>query len=96
MTRPPRILNSHVTTSDWPRQLGPMGSMAKALAARVMLAAATPEQTLRPMYHQYAGAAALASPDRPARVADSPSIFFLPADRDKMMMLAAMQVILTV
>ena len=74
------MLKKHEATPAIPRQVGPMGSMASALAARVMLAAATPEQTLRPMYHQYAGAAALAKPDRPARMADRPNIFFLPTD----------------
>ena len=101
MAKPPRILKSHVTTSDGPRQLGPIGSVAKALAARVMLAAATPEQTLRPIYHQYAGAAALASPDTPAKVTDSPSTFFLPASSPEksvtdMMRLAAVHFILPV
>ena len=79
VTRPPKILKKQEATPAIPRQVGPMGSVASALAARVMLAAAIPEQTLRPMYHQYAGAAALAKPDRPARRADRPSTFFLPA-----------------
>ncbi len=81
VTRPPKMLKKHEATPAMPRQVGPMGSMASALAARVMLAAAIPEQSLRPMYHQYAGAAALAKPDRPARMADRPNTFFLPADK---------------
>lgn len=52
VTRPPKILKKHEATPAMPRQLGPMGSMANALAARVMLAAAIPEHNLRPMYHQ--------------------------------------------
>ncbi len=51
-SNPPVILKKHVVTPAMPRQVGPMGSVARALAARVMPAAAIPEQTLRPMYHQ--------------------------------------------
>lgn len=50
--RPPRMLKKHVATPATPRQLGPMGSVARALPASVMLPAATPEQTLRARYHQ--------------------------------------------
>ena len=79
VTRPPMILKKHVAAPVTPRQLGPTGSVARAFPARVMLAAATPEQILNPMYHQSVGAAAAATPDSPARVADSPSTFFRPA-----------------
>ena len=50
--RPPRMVKKQVATPATPLQLGPIGSVARALPARVMPAAATPEQTLGAMYHQ--------------------------------------------
>lgn len=52
VNRPPMMVKKNVTTPATPLQLEPIGSVARALPARVMPATATPEQTLGAMYHQ--------------------------------------------